>query len=58
VHTHVERLHRKLAVIDRVELILRVINEFLKLTTAPGSLLPPICAVRAAGRCPRLASAG
>jgi DNA-binding NarL/FixJ family response regulator len=54
VHAHVERLHRKLRVVDRVGLVLRIINEFLKLTTAPGTLLPPICAMRAAGKCPRL----
>jgi DNA-binding CsgD family transcriptional regulator len=53
VHTHVERLHQKLAVVDRVSLVVRVVNEFLKLTTAPGSLLPPLCATRAAGKCPR-----
>ena len=52
VHTHVERLHHKLAVIDRAELILCVMNEFLGLTVAPGTVLPPVCADRAAGRCP------
>ena len=52
VHTYIERLHRKLAVADRVELILRVMNEFLALTAAPESSLPPICANRTAGRCP------
>ena len=52
VHTHVERLHRKLAVTDRVELLVSVMREFLKLTVSPGSTLPPICAKRAAGLCP------
>ncbi len=52
VHTHFERLYRKLGVKGRVELILRVTNEFLALTAAPGSVLPPICADRANGRCP------
>ena len=52
VHTHVERLHRKLAVTDRVQLVLRIIDEFLALTVAPGTVLPSICAKRAAGRCP------
>lgn len=52
VHTHFERLHHKLAVADRVELVLRVMDEFLLLTTAPGSTLPPICANWAAKRCP------
>ncbi len=52
VHTHFERLYRKLGVKGRVELILRVTHEFLALTAAPGSVLPPICADRANGRCP------
>ena len=52
IHTHCERLYRKLAVTDRVKLVLRVIYEFLALTLAPGSVLPPICANRAAGHCP------
>jgi DNA-binding CsgD family transcriptional regulator len=52
VHTHFERLHRKLAVVDRVSLVVRVVEEFLKLTTLPGSIMPPLCATLAAGRCP------
>ena len=52
VHTHVERLHRKLHVTHQVALALRVVTEFLKLAGAPGSAVPPICARRAAGRCP------
>lgn len=52
VHTHIERLYYKLAVADRVELILRVMDKFLALTAAPESTLPSICANRAAGRCP------
>ena len=52
VHTHCERLYRKLAVTDRVKLVLRVMYEFIALTVAPGSTLPPICANRTAGRCP------
>jgi DNA-binding CsgD family transcriptional regulator len=55
VHTYVDRLHQKLGVPDRVALVLRVVNEFLKLTTTPGSLMPPICATRASGRCHRQA---
>lgn len=54
VHTHIERLHHKLAVGDRVELILRVMQEFVALTIAPATVLPSICANRAAGRCPLL----
>lgn len=52
VHTHCERLYHKLAVTDRVKLVLRVTNEFIALTFAPESDLPPICANQAAGRCP------
>ena len=52
IHTYCERLYRKLAVTDRVKLVLRVTDEFLALTVASGSILPPICANRVAGRCP------
>ena len=52
VHTYIDRLHRKLAVANRLELALLVMSEFLRLTAAPGSSLPSICANRAAGRCP------
>jgi len=51
VHTYCERLYRKLAVTDRIELVLRVTGEFLALTAAPESVLPSICARRTAGRC-------
>jgi len=51
VHTHVERLHRKLGVTHQVALALRVVNEFLKLAGVPGSGVPPICARRSAGGC-------
>jgi DNA-binding NarL/FixJ family response regulator len=53
IHSHVERLHRKLAITDRAQLLLRVIQEFLALTALPGSHLPPICADRGTRRCPR-----
>jgi len=52
VHTHFHRIHHKLAVADRVRLVVRVMDEFLALTVAPESTLPSICANRAAGRCP------
>jgi len=51
VHTHFERLHRKLHVVDRLQLALRVMAEFLALTVSAGNNLPPICAEHAAGRC-------
>jgi ATP/maltotriose-dependent transcriptional regulator MalT len=52
IHTYCERLYHKLAVTDRVRLILRVVDEFLLLTSTPETVLPPICANRVAGRCP------
>lgn len=42
-HTHVERLHRKLAIMDRPQLLLCVMQEFLSLTASPESELPSIC---------------
>jgi DNA-binding NarL/FixJ family response regulator len=52
VHTHIERLHRKLTVEDRLQLVLRVMREFLALTLNCQGKLPPICPRHAAGRCP------
>lgn len=52
VHTHVERLHHKLAITNRSQLLLRVMQEFLTLTVSPESDLPPICTKEAFGRCP------
>jgi DNA-binding CsgD family transcriptional regulator len=52
VHTHVERLHRKLGVANRAQLLMRILEEFLALTAAPNSALPPICHVSTVGRCP------
>jgi len=52
IHTHVERLHHKLAITDRAQLLLRVTQEFFALTATPGNDLPPICSDRAAHRCP------
>ena len=52
VHTHVERLHRKLAITNRPQLLLRIMQEFLTLTASSEHDLPPICANRAAPGCP------
>jgi DNA-binding NarL/FixJ family response regulator len=52
IHTHVERLHRKLAITDRAQLLLRVMQEFMALTATLGNDLPPICADRTAHNCP------
>ena len=52
IHTHLDRLHRKLGVVDRVQLVLRITSEFLALTVSGVNPLPPICANRISGRCP------
>jgi DNA-binding CsgD family transcriptional regulator len=52
VHTHMQRLHNKLRVVDRVSLVMCIISEFFKLTLAFPPVLPPICAHRNAGKCP------
>lgn len=52
VHTHFERLHAKLKVTNRAQLILRVLDEFLTLTASPDSGLPPLCPYAATIRCP------
>lgn len=52
VRTHMERIYRKLGVGSRVELVVRVVDEFLRLVRAEDSDLPPICRNRVAGRCP------
>jgi DNA-binding CsgD family transcriptional regulator len=54
VHTHIERLHRKLRVANRVQLVLRVMNEFHGLTVFPQTKLPPICPNWQTGMCPLL----
>lgn len=53
VHAYSKRLHRKLAVNDRVNLVLRIVDEYLALTAVPGSTLLPICARHAVACCPR-----
>ena len=52
VHTHCERLYRKVGVTGRVKLALRVIDEYIALTLAAETILPPLCANFTAGRCP------
>jgi DNA-binding NarL/FixJ family response regulator len=42
VHTHFERLHEKLGVADRVQLVLCIMQEFLRLRASPGSQAPSI----------------
>jgi len=52
VHTHCERLYRKVGVTGRVKLALRVMDEYIALTLAAETILPPLCANFTAGRCP------
>lgn len=52
VHTHLERIYRKLGVHDRVELVLAVLREFHRLTKDLSVGLPPLCGRREAGLCP------
>jgi DNA-binding CsgD family transcriptional regulator len=53
VHTHFERLYHKLGVGNRVQLVVRVMREFLALTASPRDALPPLCPRHAAGLCRR-----
>ena len=52
VHTHFGRLYHKLRVANRAQLIVRVVDEFLALTAAPGGSLPPVCSCRERRGCP------
>ena len=52
VHSYIDRIHHKLAVMDRSQLILRIVGEFLTLTGTVDGTLPPICTYRAASVCP------
>ena len=52
VHTHSERLYRKLGGTDRIKLVLRVMERYVALTLSADNELPPLCANFAGGRCP------
>ncbi len=52
VHTHLERIHRRFQVHSRVELVLFLIAEFLRLTANGAAGLPPVCPRHAQGKCP------
>jgi DNA-binding CsgD family transcriptional regulator len=56
VHTHLERIYRRLEIHDRVELVLLILAEFLRLTADITSGLPPLCGQQTAGKCPLRAS--
>ena len=51
VHTHLNRLHHKLGVVDRVQLVLRIVDEFFTLTRLKPALRPK-SANHAINRCP------
>lgn len=51
IHTHLNRLFRKLHVQTRAQMVLRIMQEFFALTR--GGSLPSICHYRATGRCKR-----
>ena len=52
VHTHLDRLHRKLGVHSRVELLILLFAEFLRLTSCGTGGLPPVCFRHSRGECP------
>ena len=43
VHMHLNRLFRKLTVTSRTELVLRIVEQMVKLTLSEIAVLPPIC---------------
>ena len=52
VRTHFRRLRLKLKAGDRVTVVLRVLEEFLRQTASDQTRLPAICRNHAGGRCP------
>ncbi len=54
VRTELRRLRHKLKAADRVSLVLRVVEEFLRLTTSTETKLPAICRNHSNGLCPLL----
>ena len=54
VHTHMNRLFKKLSVSTRAELVLRVVEQLIALTLAETGVLPPICPHHHRGACPLL----
>ena len=51
VHTHLNRLFKKLNVTTRTELILRIMEQMLTLTLSESGGLPPICWRHRSGDC-------
>jgi DNA-binding NarL/FixJ family response regulator len=52
VRTYCERLYRKLNVNSRVEMVVCIVDCFLRLSRDPQQLLPPVCGNHRPGRCP------
>jgi len=58
VHTHLERIYRKLGVRGRLELVQLILAEFLRLIADVTSGVPPICGYWASKQCPLHGSFG
>ena len=52
VHTHLNRLFKKLNITTRTELVLRIMEQMIALTLAETGVLPPICRRHERGACP------
>jgi DNA-binding CsgD family transcriptional regulator len=51
VHTHLNRLFKKLTVTTRTELVLRIVEQMIGLTLSETGVLPPICRRHHTGDC-------
>lgn len=51
VHTHLNRLFKKLTVTTRTELVLRIMEQMIALTLSETGVLPPICRRHHTGSC-------
>lgn len=51
VHTHLNRLFKKLAVTTRTELVLRIMEQMIGITLSETGVLHPICRHHHAGGC-------
>jgi DNA-binding CsgD family transcriptional regulator len=51
VHTHLNRLFKKINISTRTELVLRVMEQMIFLTLAETGVLPPICPQHHIGAC-------
>lgn len=51
VHTHLNRIFKKLHVTTRTEMVLRIVEELFSLTLSQTGPLPPICRIGPMGGC-------